>query len=160
MIILLFWSALSTSTSDVRTPLGNYGGSPPPLPPPDQPLASWSPPPPVRTEAHLSDRFTADDKTMGTPARTVPYHLSADGASIKTPSRKLSARASSSVNRLSADDASLVPTISSDRFESEHVEPSDVELPYRAPSATTGSSRSRSDRGQKQIRNKAPPKAK
>ena len=97
------------------------------------------------TEEPLSDRFSADDQTMGTPARTVSNHLSADGASLRTPSRRPSARSSSSVNRLSAEDSSLDPTISSERFESEHVEPKDAELLPSASSATTGSSSARSD---------------
>ena len=62
--------------------------------------------------------------------RTASDHLSADDASIRTPSRKSSVCSSSSVHRLSlsADDAPLVPTVSADKFESEHLEPSDVDL--------------------------------
>ena len=95
-------------------PPGNTGGSPPPLPPPDHPPAIWSSPPPPLTEEPRSDRFSADDQTMATLVRTVQDHLSADDASIRTPSRKPSVRSSSSVNRLSVDDASLASTISSE----------------------------------------------
>ena len=123
--ILLFWSALSTSLGNVLAPLANYGGSLPPLPPLNHPLAIWSPPPPVLTEEPRSDCFSTDDQTIGTLARTLSDRLSAKGASMRTPSRKSSVRSASSVNRLSAGDASLVPSISAERFESEHVEPSD-----------------------------------
>ena len=88
-------------------------------------------------------------------------YISADEVSVKTPSRKSSIRSSSSARRLSADDETLVPTISSmDRFQSDYLEPSDVGIPRRAPSAATDSSRSRSDRGQKKSRNKTHSKRK
>ena len=97
---------------------------------------------------------------MGTPARTDSDHLSADDASLKTPSRQSSVRSSSSVRRLSADDAALAPTILSARFQSEHPELSDVDLSAKPPSVATDSSRSRSDRGPRQNRHKAPSKGK
>ena len=69
-IILLFWSALSTSAGDTRTPPGNDGGLQPPLPPPDFPPAVRDPPHPVLIDEPSSDRNSTDDHPMGTPART------------------------------------------------------------------------------------------
>ena len=57
--------------------------------------------------------FRTDDQTMRTSSRTASDYLSADDASLKTASRKPSIRSSSSARRLSADDESLVPTLSS-----------------------------------------------
>ena len=61
-----------------------------------------------------SDPFSADGQTMEAPARAASDDLSADDASTRTPSRKSSVRYSPSVIRLSADYASLAPTISSE----------------------------------------------
>ena len=168
-IILLFWSAVSTSTGDARTPTGNLGGPQPPLPPPDHPQVIGHLPPPVPIDVPNSDRSSsAYYPTMETPARTASAQLSADDASLTTQSRTSSVRSSSSVRRLSADDASLVPTISSEKSESEHPEPSDADLNPTTPSvststprsASTNSSRSRSDSGPKKNKNKAPSKDK
>ena len=136
------------------TPPGKYGVPQPPLPPPDHPPAIRNPPPPVQIEEPTSDRLLADDQTMESPARTAFEHLSADDASRRTPSKKSSVRSSSSVCRLFADDASLVPTISSDNFESTHLEHSGVDLTVTTPSATTSNSPSRYDRGPKNNTNK------
>ena len=84
------------------------------LPPPDHPPAIWSPPPPVPKEEPPSNPFSADGQTMEAPARAASDDLSADDASTRTPSRKSSVRYSPSVIRLSADYASLAPTISSE----------------------------------------------
>ena len=56
-IIVIFWSALSTSAGDTRTPPGDDGGPQPPLPPPDYPPAIWTPPRPVLIEEPNSDRL-------------------------------------------------------------------------------------------------------
>ena len=112
-----FWSALSTSTGDMKKSPGNDGGLQPTLPPPDFPSVVWNAPRLVIADEPNSDRFSADDKTMATSARIAADHLSTDDASLRTPSRKSAIRSSSSARRLSADDESLVPTILSiDRY--------------------------------------------
>ena len=56
-IVLLLWSALSTSIGDMQNPPGNDGGLQPPLPPLDLPPVVWSPPRPVLADEPNSDRF-------------------------------------------------------------------------------------------------------
>ena len=71
----------------------------------------WNPLGSVPVDMPHSDLFSADGTSIRSLSRTATDHLSADDASVKTPSRKSSVRSSSSARRLSADDESLVPTI-------------------------------------------------
>ena len=83
-----FWSARSTSVGDTRNPPANDVGLQPPLPSPDFHPVVWNLAQPVLADEPNSDRFSADDQTMGTLARTTLDRLSANEASLKTPSGK------------------------------------------------------------------------